>query len=215
MTVEADWFSPEPDETVVWSGQPRLKRILPTAARSFVVSMVALVAAFAGTTWLLSQLPPRAVAGLPVPAPLVVWLVAVLVVVWQLASVALAYLRVEQTDYVLTDRRVYRKTGVLSEQVSSLGVERVQETTLSKDFFGNLFDYGTVAISTAGSGGTDMALTDLTDPETFRDRLNEQVRASGGRATGDDGGVDADTAAALLTEARGLREVAERLEESV
>jgi len=58
------------------------------------------------------------------------------------------------------------------------------------------------------------------DPETFRDRLQEQVRAAGQDRSGETGTtaageLDDATVEALLTEARGLREVAERLEETV
>ena len=91
---------------------------------------------------------------------------------------------------------------------------------LHKDVRGNLFDYGTVAVSTAGSGGSDLVVTDLDDPETFRDRLQEQVRA-GGASDGESppasvaDGLNDQTVDALLSEARGLRAVAERMEENV
>jgi uncharacterized membrane protein YdbT with pleckstrin-like domain len=208
MTVEADWFSAGPDETVIWTGQPRVWRIWKACVGALVLAIVAVAVAYYLTT---TTMPP--VEDLP---SAVIWGVAVLLVLAGGARAVGAYLRVVYTDYVLTDKRVYRKDGILSEHVSNVGVDRVQETTLSKDITGNLFDYGTVAISTAGSGGTDLALTDLTDPETFRDHLREQARASGGtEPAGAEAAIDADTADALLAEARGLREVAERLEESI
>jgi uncharacterized membrane protein YdbT with pleckstrin-like domain len=219
MNVEAEWFSPDPDETVVWTGQPRIWRIWGTVANTLVVSVVAVVGAYLVLTLVLPGLNPNPLAAIPVPDSVVVWGVAALVVGWKLVSVVAAYLRVEKTDYVLTDRRVYRKDGILSEHVSNVGVDRVQETTLSKDMFGNAFDYGTVTISTAGSGGADLVIDDLNDPETFRDRLNEQVRnfddAGGGDGPPTRSALDAETADALLAEARGLHDVAERLEESV
>lgn len=210
MTEEIDWFSPDSGETVVWTGQPRVWRIWGSVASGLVVSVVALAVAYVVTT----QVSLAPTNSLPVDA--IAWGVAILVVLSQVVSAAGAYARTVNTYYVLTDKRVYRKEGVLSEHVSNVGVDRVQETTLSKDVTGNLFDYGTVAISTAGSGGTDLALTDLPDPETFRDHLQEQVRtASSDSADESSTGLDTDTVDALLTEARGLREVAERMEESV
>jgi uncharacterized membrane protein YdbT with pleckstrin-like domain len=211
MTAEIDWFSPDPEESVVWTGQPRVWRIWGSVARGVVVSLVVLVVAYVVTT----QVSIAPTSSLPLPVDVVVWGVAVLVVLSQVVSIAGAYARTVNTHYVLTDKRVYRKEGVLSEHVSNVGVDRVQETTLSKDVTGNMFDYGTVAISTAGSGGTDLALTDLDDPETFRDRLQEQVRTASPDEDDTGAGLDADAVDALLTEARGLRTVAERLEESV
>ena len=210
MTEGLDWFSPDPDETVVWTGQPRVWRIWGSVASGLVVSVVVLAVAFVVTT----QVSIAPTSSLPVDA--IAWGIAALIVLSQLVSVAGAYARTVNTHYVLTDKRVYRKEGVLSEHVSNVGVDRIQETTLSKDATGNLFDYGTVAISTAGSGGTDLALTDLSDPETFRDHLQEQVRTAGSDVADEtSAGLDANAVDALLTEARGLREVAERLEESI
>jgi len=212
MSAEFDWLSTDPDETVVWTGRPRVWRIAGTAAGAVVVSLLAVIGAFLGTGRLGPQLLPP---GVPAAA---VWGVAALVVLWGVAAVGVAYLRVTHTDYVLTDRSVSVKSGILSETVTSVGVDRVQNTTLRKDITGNRFDYGTVAISTAGSGGADLAVSDLDDPETFRDRLQEQVRAADARRDRDGegastGALDAETADALLAEARALRETAERLEE--
>lgn len=205
---ELDWFSPGPDETVVWSGQPRMWRIWKACAAALVLIVLAAAGAYYLTT------SGASVVGDLSPA--VVWGVAVLVVLFGAAQVVHEYLKVVHTDYLLTDKRVYRKQGILSEHVSNVGIDRIQETTLSKDVTGNLFDYGTVAISTAGSGGTDLALTDLNDPETFRDELQTQIReASPDESEPAGAGLDADAVDALLSEARGLREVAERLEESV
>jgi uncharacterized membrane protein YdbT with pleckstrin-like domain len=197
MSGELDWFSPDPGEEVVWTGQPRVWRVWKAVAAAVVlvaggVGVAAAAALSAGGT--------LAAVGAVLGVALVAW----------------SYLRVVNTDYVLTTDRVYRKQGILSERTRSVGLDRIQETTLSKDITGNLFDYGTVAISTAGSDGTDLALTDLEDPETFRDRLQEQVRAAGARA--DDARIstlDADRVTALTEEVRALRGTVERLEGSL
>ncbi|WP_226010692.1 PH domain-containing protein [Halomicrobium salinisoli] len=207
MPSEPEWLSEESDETVVWTGQPRVWRIWRTVAAAVLVS--ALTVGGVGFVTVRGGLDGGAESVLA-------WALAGLTVVAMGAAVVSAYLRVQHTDYVLTDEHVYAKTGVLSQRVTGLGLDRVQETTLSKGVAGNHFDYGTVAISTAGSAGTDLALSDLNDPESFRDLLQERVRqASAGEDDGEGAPVDARTADALLTEARGLRQVAERLEESV
>jgi uncharacterized membrane protein YdbT with pleckstrin-like domain len=214
MTADLEWFTPDPAETVVWTTKPRLRRILPTVAGAAVWGVVAEVVAFAVVTY-----GPQFL-GEPLPVPdLAVWGIALLFVLTQVVRVVVAYLRVEATDYVLTDRSVYKKTGVFSENVTRVGVDRIQNTTLRKDFLGNVFDYGTVLLSTAGSGGAELAITDLDDPDAFRAELRPLVDASGG--PGDDGSsdpdgagaIDAETAEALVTEARRMRETAERLDE--
>lgn len=212
MSADLEWLSPDPGETVVWTGKPRLRRILGTVVGAVVWSGVALVvAAVAVRVW-----PEFFDAPLPVPE-MAVWGVALLFVGVQAIQVAAAYQRVQATDYVLTDRNVYKKTGVLSENVTRVGVDRIQNTTLRKDFFGNLFDYGTVLLSTAGSGGAELTISDLNDPDAFRSELRPLINAAGGpggRADAPDGaaGLDEETVETLVGEARRMRETAERLE---
>lgn len=213
MTGEYEWLSLDPEEEVVWTGQPRVWRIAGTVAGGVVLTLLAFGGAIAASVGALPG-----IDSLTGGSNAVVWGIAVLVALSQIGSAAVAYLRVENTDYVLTSRRIYRKSGIFSETVTSVGVDRVQNTTLRKDVTGNLFDYGTVSVSTAGSGGADLAITDLDDPEAFRDRLQEQVRAAD-EAREDErppalaGELDGEAMEALLTEARRLRAVAERMEE--
>jgi len=206
--MDADWFSPDAAETVVWRGKPRVRRIIPSVAGALVVSLLAVLVG-----WVLSGSETTLGA-------LVAWGGVAVVVLLAAGWVGLAYLRVQATDYVLTDRNVYKKTGVLSERVTQVGLGRIQNTTLRKDVTGNLFDYGTVHISTAGSGGTALAIRDLDNPEQFREELGPLVDASGGPGGDRYGGgergahvvLDDETVAVLVPEARRLRESAERAE---
>lgn len=210
MVADADWFSPDASETVVWHGKPRTWRIFPRVAWSVVWSVVAVGVGLALGAF-------DVVGG---EVSLAVWGVVALFLLYQAARVTLAYLRVRETDYVLTDRNVYKKTGVLSERVVRVGIDRIQNTTLRKDLTGNLFDYGTVLLTTAGGGGTALAVTDLDNPEAFRAELGPLIAASGGPGGDgyDDGAgpreavLDAETVDAMVPEARRLRESAERVE---
>lgn len=211
MEPDFEWLSLDGDEEVVWWGQPRLRRILPTVAKAAVWVTVFVAVAVLGPRYL-----PRFVpVPIPVPDPVIVGggLLLAALSAWPALR---AYLRTRNVYYVLTDRNVYRKRGVLSTTVSRIGAGNVQNTRLKKDFFGNLFDYGTVEISTAGSGGTELTVTDLDDPETFRNELrrvtNERrPRDQGTTATATRGALDAASVDTLLTDARAMHETAERL----
>jgi uncharacterized membrane protein YdbT with pleckstrin-like domain len=213
MTTRPDWLSPDAGETVRWHGGPRLRRVLPTvaAAATWIVLLVAGAAAAVRTL----PLPPLAPAG-----------AAVLLALPAVGAVALAYLRTTNVEYVLTDRNVYRRDGVLSTRVLRVGLETIQRTALTKGVWGEAFDYGTIAISTAGSEGVDLRFADLDDPEPVRTELRRLIGkrggagadATGGRrepATGDATALDAATADALHTEFAALRAAADRLERTV
>jgi membrane protein YdbS with pleckstrin-like domain len=211
MVADADWFSPDASETVVWHGKPRVRRIIPHVVGALFLVVVAVGGGIALSS---SALPGTDLAAT------VVWGAVGLAVLAAVGWVGIAYLQIQATDYVLTDRNVYKKTGVLSERVVRVGIDRIQNTTLRKDLTGNLFDYGTVLLTTAGGGGTALAVTDLDNPEAFRAELGPLIAASGGPGGDgyDDGAgpreavLDAETVDALLPEARRLRESAERTE---
>lgn len=211
MDTRPDWLSLDADETVVWSGAPRIRRVLPTAAVAALwITILALAVA----------LGPRFVL-VPVSALPRTFLVAgaILLALPAIAAVGGSYLRTAHVEYVLTDRSLYRRAGVLSTRVSRVGLSAVERTSLSKGVWGNLFDYGTISISTAGSDGVDLRFTDLDDPGPVRTEIRRLIGADRSRRDGDGDAattpIDAATADALLDDVGALRASAVRVERAV
>lgn len=207
MTTANDWVSLDPGEEIIWMGGPRMRRILSDVVMFLFWSLAALVAVFALTSVLTVELPvPDSTA----------WAIAGLWILLQAAGPVKAYLRTTNTAYLLTDENLYKKTGVWSENVTRIGIGKIQNTSLRKDFFGNVFDYGTILVSTAGSGGAEMVLSDLDDPDVFRTELRARMTEVGNRdrpaPEHGHSAVDPETVRALVDEARKLRESAENIE---
>jgi uncharacterized membrane protein YdbT with pleckstrin-like domain len=206
MESRPDWLSLDSDETVVWRGSPRIRRVLPTAAAASLWLALLASAVLLG---------PRFA---PVLSRTLLAVAAVVLALPAVAAVGGAYLRTTNVEYVLTDRNCYRKAGVLSTRVSRIGLSTVERTSLTKGVWGNVFDYGTISISTAGSDGVDLQFTDLDDPEPVR---AEMRRLIGGRRRRRDATdetttpIDEATADALLADFRALRESAARVERVV
>lgn len=118
-----------------------------------------------------------------------------------------AYLRRENTEYVLTTDALYKKRGVLSRDVKRIGFEKVQDTSYSQDFFGTRFGYGTVEISTAGGAGVELSFDNVPDPKRVQELVNERIRARGG-GRGDDE-TTSDVLSDVLTELRAIRSAVE------
>ena len=207
MVTVPDWLSLDSGEEVVWTGKPRLRRIITNVVTFVIWSLAALVAAFVLTAVLNVELP------IPNRA---VWGVAVLWTLLQAVNPARAYLRTKNTDYLLTDENVYKKTGVWSENITRIGIDNVQNTQLKKNFFGNVFDYGTILLSTAGGSGVEMSIEDLDDPDELRTELRERIAQASDRSRGEPrrghGSVDPETIETLVDEATELRETAEAIE---
>jgi uncharacterized membrane protein YdbT with pleckstrin-like domain len=207
MTEPPVWLDLDPGEELLWTGQPRRRRILGTVTQAVIVSIVAAAAAWAVRTGV-----PSNYGVPPIPVPdLAVVAVAALVVLTQVYSVVMAYLRTVNTGYALTTTALYKKTGVVSERTSRVGLDRIQNTELQKGLLGNLFDYGTVLVSTAGSSGADLAITDLDDPETFRTTLRSRMGARTNERDRPEPIADPQTIAEAVAEVRALRTTADDL----
>jgi len=119
-----------------------------------------------------------------------------------------SYLAYKNTNYVVTTSALYRKTGVLSRNVQRIEFGKVQDTSYRQSFLGAQFGYGTVDVSTAGGTGIEMSFTNVADPQSLQQRINERIRSD--RTTGE--GTDRDKAAVLddiVTELRAIRAAVE------
>jgi membrane protein YdbS with pleckstrin-like domain len=135
-----------------------------------------------------------------------------------------AYLTVAKTDYVVTNTTLYHKRGVLSTNIESVGIDRIQNTEFSQSFSGKQLGYGTIEISTAGSSGSDVTFRSIEDPGPVRDLVTELARGAAGPAgrSGSASGGASPTAAAagdhgdlageLLSELRAINESMENVE---
>ena len=130
---------------------------------------------------------------------------------------ASAYLSVTNTDFVVTNTSLYHKRGVLSTNIESVGLDRIQNTEFSQSFFGKQFGYGSIDISTAGSSGADVTFQAIEDPREVRDLINRLANAAGGQSAGGadraagasggpTGGVDEELLQELLGELRAVNE---------
>jgi uncharacterized membrane protein YdbT with pleckstrin-like domain len=191
-----EWLTLDDGEEIVWTGSPRAKGALAGLAVSVVLAAVVGVG-----VWIVAAESPLAVGG-----ALVVLLAIGL-------PAGLSYASLTNTEYVLTSRNVYRKSGVLGTDVSRLPLSEVQNVDYGTGVVGQFFGYGTVEVRTAG-GGNAVTLRRVGEPATLREELAARSRAESERTRGGSGDERTDLEE-LHAEARALRETAERLAEVV
>ncbi|MGQ3412156.1 PH domain-containing protein [Natrinema sp. LN54] len=132
--------------------------------------------------------------------PLAIVLIGVVIIVSE-------YLRVTNTHYVVTNRALYKKTGVLSRDVKRIEHEKVQDISYSQSALGTHFGYGTVEVSTAGGSGVEMAFNSVPDPKAVQQRISERIKRERGESA-DDRTKD-DVLEEILTELRAIRTAVE------
>ena len=170
--------------------------------------------------------------GEPVPVSLVgtaVWgviLSIVLIGLLILLSLPFSWLSIKNTDYVVTDKSLYVKKGILSTNIESVGLDKIQNTEFRQSFWGKQFGFGSIDISTAGSSGAEITFQNVENARDVRERITRLSNEySGGsrrsRTENDDTTGKATTAppgegmAELIEELRATRQALERVERSL
>lgn len=158
------------EETVLWQGRPRRRVVLQGVATGLVGALVvaavvwtALSAAAVSVLLRVAVTVPLAAVALAVPT-VAVWL-------WR-----------RTTHYLLTERTLYHRTGVLSVTVTELPLRKVQNTAYEQGVLGAVFGHGTITVDTAGSEGAELTLRAMDDPGAVQQRIAEQTA----RVRGDD-----------------------------
>lgn len=123
-----------------------------------------------------------------------------------LVIIAASYLQVRHTDYVITNKGVYKKTGILSRSVTEIEYEKVQNTSFSSGAVGRYFGYGDVSISTAGGSGVEMELRAVEDPQSVQKRLSRLVKRAQGTEPEDERAEKVDVLDEILDELRAIRQ---------
>jgi|GEM_PF-1036340 len=175
-----EWLSLDPDEEVVWVGEPVLLSLVGT-----VVIGVVLIPVLIGFVILL--------------------------------ALPFSYLAIKNTDFVVTTKSLYVKKGVLSTNIETVDIDKIQNTEYNQSFWGKQFDYANIDISTAGSAGADITFQSIENARAVRERISElgNRARSGRRSSGaGEGGAHPrdDRLDELIGELRATREAMERIE---
>src|SRR5699024_7196703 len=151
-TVE--WVHLTGDERVLWAGTPSTYPAIPAITVGFVLCVLG--------AWL-SRV---GLFGMP-------WWLPLVSIPVGLAVATRAYLVRWSTRYVFTTKAIYEKTGLLSRTVTQVRFDRVQNTAFDQSLIERTLSYGDLAVYTAGTGGVNLSLRDVPDPQ----RVNSLVTA--------------------------------------
>jgi uncharacterized membrane protein YdbT with pleckstrin-like domain len=72
-----------------------------------------------------------------------------------LISGLIDYLRWNNEQYIITDRRVIQVRGVLNKGVIDSSLEKINDVELSQSWLGRIFNYGTIEVLTASESGVN------------------------------------------------------------
>ena len=170
--------------------------------------------------------------GEPVPVSIVgtaVWgvlLTVVLIGFLILLMLPFSWLSLKNTDYVVTNKSLYVKKGVLGTNIESVALDKIQNTEYSQSFWGKQFGFGSIDISTAGSSGAEVSFQNVENARSVREKItsltNEYATENRRSSPMSDETMESTVATAtadqmdeLVEELRGTRRAMERIEQHV
>ena len=134
------------------------------------------------------------VAGTALLAALVLWVgpldstslgqipLAIGIVVY-IGFVVVKYLNWTYTHFVLTDRRVIARTGILSKRGTEIPLDRVNNIEFSQRLFERLIGAGDLNIESAGKDGQSH-FENVRHPDMVQQEIHRQVEANSHRQAG-------------------------------
>lgn len=138
------------DEHLLWAGRPRWTVVVPAVVVGAVLVVAGLVLGTVGDS-------PAALVLVPLGA----------------GTAVARVLQNRKTQYLVSDRALYRKTGVLSRTVNRADLATVQNSAYAQDIAGSLFGYGTVTFEIAGGG--DLAFDTIENPSDVRALVDRET----------------------------------------
>ncbi|QWC18458.1 PH domain-containing protein [Halorubrum sp. 2020YC2] len=114
-----------------------------------------------------------------------------------------SYLQYTNTNYVVTNRGLYSKRGVLSRDVQQIGFDKIQNISYSQSALGSSFGYGSVDISTAGGAGIELQFRSIPDPASVQELIAREVDT---RQKGEGDSEKEDVLDEILVELRAIRQ---------
>lgn len=118
--------------------------------------------------------------------------------------IAASYLQYTNTNYVVTNKGLYSKRGILSRDVQQIGFDKVQNISYSQSAVGSSLGYGSVDVSTAGGSGVELQFRSIPNPAAVQELISKEIDRRQGSDAGDAAETD-DVLDQILVELRAIR----------
>ncbi len=80
----------------------------------------------------------------------------------------LGLLRVKSTEYFISDKRIFVRYGLFKKTVLQIRNEWISSYLISQSFFGKIFNYGRVWVSTPGYFSGVTVIKNVSNPNFFK-----------------------------------------------
>jgi len=86
-----------------------------------------------------------------------------------------AFMRASSSEFVVTNRRVMLKTGVLKRKLVELQLNRAEGLKVDQGIIGRIFNYGSIIVT---SGNVTETFSPIAKPYEFKKEINNAIEGS-------------------------------------
>jgi uncharacterized membrane protein YdbT with pleckstrin-like domain len=86
------------------------------------------------------------------------------------------WLRCKGQVLTITSEKVSKRTGILSKHTNDVYHEDIKNIQVRQSLFQRMFGVGALAIASAGTGGVEIAIAGIPDPNRIKEIIEEQRR---------------------------------------
>lgn len=98
-----------------------------------------------------------------------------IIVFFAALGLAGAFMRAKSSEFVITNRRVMLKTGVLRRKLVELQLNRAEGLRVDQGIIGRIFNYGSIVVT---SGGVTESFAPIAQPYEFKKQVNNAIEGS-------------------------------------
>ncbi len=82
---------------------------------------------------------------------------------------------VSKIELALTNQRLVGRVGVVGRQIMDSKLDKVQTVQIRETFWGRIFGYANIAVSTAGTGGSEYVYIGIARAQEFKQKIMSQI----------------------------------------
>jgi membrane protein YdbS with pleckstrin-like domain len=164
-----------PGERVLFSTRPRFSQSVASAYLRLILLFL-LIYFFTTIIRYLAAIQAQISALLTIP--FVEWStdVIIIIIILLVLSLIWTYLSWKSTCYILTNKRVMIKRGVISKKNVYMHFNKIQDIQISQGFTQRISSAGDIEIF-GGRDRTSLILENIPNPDKFEDLLNQKIES--------------------------------------
>lgn len=153
------WLDLLDDEHIIWRDNPSKWMLFPTITSGIILTGVYLYLLVQG--FIPGDLFRQA-------------LYTVVLIPLFFVPVGLTELKRRNIEYVVTNKRVAKKTRIIGRAGDPINANKIQNTEYEQSAFDRILSIGSVEVMTSGRGDVDMRWTKVRHPKSVQDIVSEQ-----------------------------------------